>query len=94
MNKNTGAAKPATGKLAGGLLASGPFYHTDRPHPIEAMNAKTIRNDRMQEMRETAIFWLKIAALCIATLAAMQIANKAMAKVTYQIHNAQQEVIR
>ena len=90
MKTNTGAAKPASGKLAGGLLASGPFFHTRqaetaqrqvgaiahekhavRPHPMELLNARTIRADRRRELKGTAVFWLKI----VATLAAMQIAN-------------------
>lgn len=110
MNKNTGAAKPATGKLAGGLLASGPFSHTGqaeasqrsigaithdkqagRPHPMEALNAQTMRADRRRELQDTAVFWIKIIAVCAATLAAMQIANKAIANVAHTIHEAEKE---
>lgn len=95
MNTNTGAAKPDTpGKLAGRLLAPGPFSITDdaqRRHPIEAMNARTMRDDRRRELRQTATFWLKITALCIVTLAAMQIANKAMSNVSHYVHQAKLE---
>ena len=94
MNTNAGAAKPdVSGKLAGRLLAPGPFYTkaAQRRNPIEAMNERTLRDDRRRELCQTAIFWLKIAALCIVTLAAMQIANKAIANVAHTINHATQE---
>lgn len=110
MNTNAGAAKPASGELAGGMLASGPFSHTGRaeaaqrsigsitdgktptrPHQMEAMNARTMRADRRKELREAAFFWIKIIAVCAATLAAMQIANKAIANVAHTVHENQSE---
>lgn len=113
MKSSTGAAKPAPGKLAGGLLASGPFSHTgkaeaaqrsigstthdqhaDRPHPMKTLNARTMRADRRRELRNTAVFWIKIIAVCVATLAAMQIANKALANVAHTIHEAERETLQ
>lgn len=113
MNKNTGAAKPAPGKLAGGLIASGPFSHmgqakaaqrsvgaithtrlAGRPHPMETLNARTIRADRRRELKETAVFWLKILAMFAATLAAIKIANEAIANVTNTIHYAEKETLK
>jgi hypothetical protein len=113
MNKNTGAAKPETGKLAWGLLASAPFSHTgqaeaaqrsfsaitharlaSRPHPMETLNARTIRADRRRALKETAVFWLNILAVFAATLAAIKIANEAIANVTNTLHYAEKEILK
>lgn len=60
-----------------------------RPHPMETLNARTIRADRRRELKETAVFWLKILAMFAATLAAIKIAN-----VTNTIHYAEKETLK
>lgn len=113
MKLNTGAAKPATGKLAGSLLASGHISHigqaeasqrsigaiTDaklagRPHPMETMNARTIRADRRRKLKETIMFWLKMLAMFAAALAAPKITNEVIANVTNIIHNVEKETLK
>ena len=113
MKPNASAAKPLSGKLAGGPLASGPFSHigqaeasqrsigaiTDaklagRPHPMETMNARTIRADRRRKLKETAMFWLKMLAMSAAALAAPKITNEVIANVTNIIHNAEKETLK
>lgn len=65
-----------------------------RPHPMETLNARTIRADRRRELKETAVFWLKILAVFAATLAAIKIANEAIANVTNTIHYAEKETLK
>mgnify|MGYP000737102700 CR=1 FL=1 len=65
-----------------------------RPHPMETLNARTIRADRRRELKETAVFWLKILAMFAATLAAIKIANEAIANVTNAIHYAEKETLK
>lgn len=113
MNKNTGAAKPATGKLAGGLLASGLFSDTGRagaaqrsvssttharragrPHPMETLNALTMRADLRQDIRDSSVFWLKIIAVCSATLAAFQITNNTLINVAHTSQDNKKETLK
>ena len=85
INKNTGPAEAAQ--------RSPTFTHgsSRRPHPIEVMNAKTIRTDRLQTIRDRAAFILKIVAIAACTIVATKIADKAIVKAAYQINQQKQE---
>lgn len=84
VNTNTGQADAAQ--------RSPNFTHgSGRPHPIEAMNVKTIRADRLKSISVRAAFVLKIVAIAACTIIASKIADKAISKAAYQISQTKQE---